>query len=371
MRQAMSGPRLGLLGLAFYASAASGPAAAQAIDAALAGSWTFMQNSMPGVPYELLKSACQEGTLMLYHGTWSDAQKSQVAQFKLRFPCIKTLQMFELNAGPLRQRFVSEQRAGLRLADIIQDTDPGTLDEQSAAGLYLNYTISNDGAYADGMKKKGFWYPLRIALIGVAWNTDLVNQQDAARLSDWRNIVDPRLKGRAGVVDPAAGGVAYLPWYAWFKTYGEDFIRKIGELQPQVYSATNPGSAALASGDIAVLLNASETGLMPLQAAGAPLRWTFPEPATGPVTGQAIAAGAPHPNAAKLYHEYAFTEEGYGFWQKLGGAPARVGFKDQRPIAAEPWYKYPDRFIETDPQDVTALYPKISDLFRKYVGVRR
>ena len=241
---------------------------------------------MPGVPYSLLKAACDEGALMLYHGTWSDAQKAQVAQFKTRFPCIKNLQMFELNAGPLRQRFLAESRAGLRVADIIQDTDPGTLNDQAAENLYLDYTISNDAAYADGMKKKGFWYPLRIALIGIAWNTDVVNDSDVAELKDWKNIADPKWKGRAGVVDPAAGGVAYLPWYAWFKLYGEDFIKKIGEVRPQIYSATNPGSAALASGDIAVLFNASETGLMPLQAAGAPLRWTFPEPATGPVTGR-------------------------------------------------------------------------------------
>jgi iron(III) transport system substrate-binding protein len=360
-----------LSGLALAASVLAGPAAAQAVDPALAASWKFVQENMPGVPYSLLKSACDEGALMLYHGTWTDAQKSQVAAFKTRFPCIKSVQMFELNAGPLRQRFLSESRAGLRSADIIQDTDPGTLNDQAAEGLYMQYTISNDQAYADGMKKTGYWYPLRIALVGIAWNTDLVGDKDAELLRDWKNIIDPKWKGRAGVVDPAAGGVVYLPWYAWFKLYGEDFIKKIGDVQPQIYSGTNPGSAALASGDIAVLFNASETGLMPLQAAGAPLRWSFPEPATGPVTGQAIAAGAPHPSAAKLFHEYAFTAEGYGFWQKLGGAPARIGFKDQRPIATEPWYKYPAKFLEYDVHDVTNLYSKISDLFHKWVGVRR
>jgi ABC-type Fe3+ transport system substrate-binding protein len=89
------------------------------------------------------------------------------------------------------------------------------------------------------------------------------------------------------------------------------------------------------------------------------------------VTGQAIAARAPHPNAAKLYHEYAFTAEGSALWQKHGGAPARIGAKDQRPIAAEPWYKYPSKFLDYDPQEVTALYPKISGLFRQWINVRR
>lgn len=361
-----------LLGLALAASlAATAPARAQTIDPALVESWKFVQESMPGVPYSLLKAACDEGALMIYHGTWSDAQKVQVAQFRKRFPCIKSLQMFELTAGPMRQRFVSESRAGLRVADIIQDTDPGTLNEHAAEGLLMNYVISNDTAYADGMKKQGFWYPLRIALIGVAWNTDLINDKEAELLKDWKTVTDPRWKDRAGVVDPAAGGVAYLPWYTWFKLYGEDFIRKLGEVRPQVFSGTNPASAALASGDIAVLFNASETGLMPLQSAGAPLRWTFPVPAAGPVTGEAISARAPHPNAAKLYHEYAFTAEGYALWQKLGGAPARIGYQDQRPIAAQPWYKYPTNFSNYDPREVTNLYPKVSELFHKYVNVRR
>src|SRR5258708_13927437 len=104
-----------------------GAALAQTPEPALSPSWTYMQSAMPGVPYGLLKGACDEGALMIYHGTWSDAQKAQVAQFKARFPCIKSIQLFELNAGPLRQRFVSESRAGLKTADIIQDTDPGTL----------------------------------------------------------------------------------------------------------------------------------------------------------------------------------------------------------------------------------------------------
>jgi iron(III) transport system substrate-binding protein len=258
--------RLRVWSMAFAASLIGGAASAQSVDPALAASWKFVQETMPGLPYEVLKGACDEGTLMLYHGTWVDAQKAQVAQFKLRFPCIKTVQLFELNAGAMRQRFLAESRAGLRVADIIQDTDAGTLNDFAAEGLYLQHTISNDAAYADGTKKKGFWYPLRLALIGFAWNVDLVSAGDAATLKDWNSIIDPRWKGRAAVVDPAAGGVAYLPWYAWFKLDGEDFYKKIGEARPQVYANINPAAAALAAGDVAVIFNGSETGLMPLHA---------------------------------------------------------------------------------------------------------
>lgn len=353
--------------LVVASAALLGPTAqAQTVDPALAAPWAFVQHQMPGLPYDVLKGACAEGQLMIYHGTWADAQQAQVAAFRKRFPCI-SVKLFQLNATPLRSRFQSESQAGLRIVDIVQDTDPGTLNDEAAAGLFMQYVITNDAQYADAVKKKGYWYPLRIALEGIAWNTDLVSDADAKSLMDWKDVADPKWAGRAGVADPASGGVNYLPWYAWDKLYGDDFIRKIGALHPRVYNASNPAAAALASGDIAVTV-ATETGITPLYEKGAPIRWAFPEPALGIVTGQAIPANAPHPNAAKLYQEYSFTLEGYTIWQKTGGAPARLGYKDQRAVAAEAWYKYPTKFFAYDPNDFTQHAQEVKAIAAKYVG---
>ena len=340
---------------------------AQNVDPKLADGWAFVQNSMPGVPYSLLEAACSEGELMIYAGTWIDSQEAQVDGFKERFPCID-VQMFTAKTGERRERFLAEYRAGRHVADIIQETDVGSLNEQAADGLLTEYKISNDVAIPKGAKKTGFWYPLRIAMVGVAWNTNLVSEEDAKTLSSWEGITDPRWKGKAAVVDPSAGGVAYLPWYAWTKVYGPEFIEKIGAIEPRVMSGTNPTSAALAAGDIAIIMNASETGLLPLLEKGAPIRWSLPEPGVGPLTGQAIPNKAPHPNAAKLYQEYAFTEEGYALWQKDGGAPARNGVKDQRSVADKTWYRLPEKQFEYDPAEATAALEKIVGHFKKAVA---
>jgi hypothetical protein len=61
-------------------------ALAQDIDPKLRASWDFMQSAMPGVPYETLKAACAEGRLMVYHGSWTDAQNAQIEAFHKRFP---------------------------------------------------------------------------------------------------------------------------------------------------------------------------------------------------------------------------------------------------------------------------------------------
>jgi iron(III) transport system substrate-binding protein len=342
------------------------PTMAQDVDPNLAASWTFMQQAMPGVSYDVLKAACAEGSLLVYHGTWVEAQDAQIDGFSKHFPCL-TVQKFSATMGELRERFLSEERAKHPTADIYQDSDIGTLNNLAKEGLLANYKISNDAAFADDVKSSGYWYSMRVALVGVAWNTDLVSPKDAAILSDWKGLLDPRWKGRGVVVDPSGGGVDFLPWYVWDKVYGDDFIAGIGKQAPRVVSGINTAAASLASGDVAIIFNASETGLLPLYNKGAPIEWSLPSPGVGPLTAQAIPANAPHPNAAKLYQEYSFTEEGYSLWQKLGGAGTRTGLVDQRPVAAESWYKAPAQLYSYDPADATKATAGIIAKFNQYV----
>ena len=356
-----------LAAMVSLATVTIGPAAmaADTIDPALAPAWQYMQRAMPGVPYSVLEGACKEAALTIYLGTWRDAQESQVALFTKHFPCVKKIDMLELVAAALRERFLSETRAGRYIADIIQDSDPGPLNRAAQDGLLLNYTISHDGEYDDALKMKGYWYPLRAGYVGIAWNTNLVSDEQAKKLNEWKGILSPEWAGRAGVIDPSAGGVAYLPWYAWPRLYGDTFIAQVGALKPRIFGSSNPAVAALASGDLAIIFNTAETALLPLLAAGAPIRWSVPSPGIGPVSGQGIPAKAPHPNAAKLYHEYAFTEEGYTAWQKFGGAPARKGAKDERAVARESWYRPPAVFFDYDPAEAINANKGVIEAFQK------
>lgn len=361
--------KAGLVALAMVGLTA-GPGFAQTIDPALQPSWDFMQANMPGVPYETLQAACAEGTVMIYHGTWIDAQQAQIDGFKKNFPCLN-VETYGSSIGDMRERFLAEQRAGRDVADIIQDSDPSSLNAHAAEGLLMNYTISNDANFKPGYKSTGFWYPLRIALVGIAWNTDLVSDEDAAILSDWQGATDPRWLDRAAMSDPGSKGVAYQHWFAWYKMFGEEYLKKIGALHPRIIAGANNSMSSLASGDVDIVFNASETGLLPLWLKGAPIKWTLPSPGVGPITGQAVVATAPHPNAAKLYQEYAFTEEGYGLWNEFGGAPATDVYPDKRTVAKEDWYHMPTELFDLDSDEAGAAFDKLIADFNTYVGTSR
>jgi ABC-type Fe3+ transport system substrate-binding protein len=81
------------------------------------------------------------------------------------------------------------------------------------------------------------------------------------------------------------------------------------------------------------------------------------------VTGQAISAKAPHPNAAKLYQDYSLSEEGAALFQKWAGTPARTGLTDERDVAKLPWYKPPEALATFDPNKFT---DSLKDLIATY-----
>src|SRR5690606_18720788 len=138
---------------------------------------------------------------------------------------------------------------------------------------------------------------------------------------------NPVFKGRVGIMNAATGGGStYIPFYVTYSLYGKEFMEKFAALEPRIFTSVNLLGAALASGDIDVAMAISETPLTVLYEQGAPIQWIAPQPAAGALTGQAISASAPHPNAARLYQEYAFADEGYGAWQIFGGTPAKINF---------------------------------------------
>lgn len=349
---------------------AAAPGVAQDVDPALATSWEFVQEQMPGVPYELLAEACGEGEVMIYHGAWADAQDLQIQGFAERFPCI-TVRKQGGGMSDIRERFLAEFNAGLQIADLIQDSNSGILDEHFDSGYLAEYVISNDDQFTDANKSSGVWYSMRRGMAGIAWNVDLVSEEDAAMLREWDGILDDRWTNVAAIGDISAGGVAYLPFYAWYQLYGEDFFVELGKHNIRNIAGTNNAAAALASGDVEVLFNASETALVPLYERGAPIQWSLPAPGVGPLTGQSVTANAPHPNAARLYQEYAFTEEGYALFQKLGGVPTRLGIEDQREVASEPWYSVPEELLDYNEAEAVEAVPMIVDLFNQHVGSAR
>ncbi|TDK38908.1 ABC transporter substrate-binding protein [Rhizobium deserti] len=195
-----------------------------------------------------------------------------------------------------------------------------------AEGLLMPYKVSTWDSIPDSAKDpEGHWYGDYYGVLSFVVNTDIVKNvpKDWADLkkSEFANAValagDPRASNQAvqavyaagvsaGQTDPAKIGEAGLSYFAEVNKAG-NFVPVIGK------------SASLAQGSTPIVVAWDYNGLSwrDTLKGNPPVEVVVPQ--TGVVAGvyvQAISAFAPHPNAAKLWMEYLYSDEGQLGWLK-------------------------------------------------------
>ena len=158
--------------------------------------------------------------------------------------------------------------------------------------------------------------------MGMAYNHKRVSEDEVRDLHrrGWEGLATLGGKDRYTTARPAAGGSTYGYWFMVMKTYKdkvrEAFVRKLAANDPSIYESKLPALDRLAAGEYAVSDMGMTGNCSPLYLKGAPVRWFFPVPALGVPNLNCISAKAAHPNAARLFQEWATSVEGQLEWFK-------------------------------------------------------
>ena len=266
------------------------------------------------IPKELIEAARAEGRLVIYSGMGLAITQAYVRLFEEAFPFIRT-EIVRQTSHQIHQRFLTEQRARRYLADVVVHVNAGAyFADLVRGGHIMKYPIPTDSDYPDQLKVKDYAYPLFVYLSGPVYNTMLTSKEDVASLQTWEGIADPRWSGRAVVSVPTAGGSSYAPNYMFLvrerSRFGPSFLQKVAANRPLFFTSTIPAHQAVVSGEKAVFLWGNSPNAGDLLERGAPIAMTFPSPTPAIPAVAGIAATAPHPNAAKLFMRWAFSEAG-------------------------------------------------------------
>ena len=77
-----------------------------------------------------------------------------------------------------------------------------------------------------------------------------------------------------------------------------------------------------------------------ITASGAPLGFVYPDPTVAVTSALAVVKNASHPNAARLFAEWAVSKEGNIAWATgSNNAPMRTDIPDTRTYLNEPWFQ--------------------------------
>lgn len=325
---------------------------------------------IPGLSPDLIAGAKQEGTLSLYRLTYGFEPIFEA--FNKLFPFI-TISDFKAGGNALYQRYTAEARAGRYIADVVQSAEPSQVEEADSQGLVTHVDLSSEKTILSQYYKKGIYYPFGLSVLNIAYNSDLVTEDVAnSVLQSWDGLVDPRWKGKTGVVRFGTGGAVTLPMYWVWTQKGQEFWDKLLGQQPLIFDGMAVAAERLSAGGYSVHMFSNDTNFFDFQKKGAPLRWRYPNPSLAFPNIQFVAKSPPHPNAARLWLEWTMSEEGQRLLMKeIGVYPVRTDVRDDRPFVKEAWYKPPSPFFPYTWAEVNKERPVLQQQWDRSMAGRR
>jgi putative spermidine/putrescine transport system substrate-binding protein len=277
---------------------------------------------------DLVKAANAEGnlTLIALPHDWCNYGEV-IAGFKAKYPGIA---VNELNpdagsADELEAVRANKGNTGPQAPDVL-DVGLAFGPQAKDEGLLMPYKVSTwDEIPADVKDPDGFWYGDYYGVLAIGINKDLVKNNP----TDWADLKKPEYaKSVALSGDPRTGNQPLLSVMSMGMSMGAkpgaESAAKGMEFIAELNKAGNFVPVGGASGSIAQgqtpMVVAWDYNLMAWRdklAGNPPMDVVVPK--SGVVAGvyvQAISAYAPHPNAAKLWMEYLYSDEGQVGWLK-------------------------------------------------------
>ncbi|MBA8735181.1 ABC transporter substrate-binding protein [Chromobacterium violaceum] len=302
----------------------------------------------------LVQAAKKEGelnTIALPHD-WC-GYGNVIAGFKAKYG----IKVNELNpdagsADELEAIKANKNNKGPQAPDVI-DVGLSFGPQAKAAGLLQPYKVSTWKSIPDNVKDKdGYWYGDYYGVLTFQVNRDLISKAPA----DWADLLKPEYKNAVALAgDPRAANQAIQGVFAAGLSHAKGDVNKAADAGLKFFSQLNKNgnfvpvigkAASLAQGTTPIIVRWDYNALADRDTLKGNPKVDVIVPKSGVVAGvyaQAISAYAPHPNAAKLWMEYLFSDEGQVAWLKGYCHPIR--FNDltaKKKIPSELISKLPD-----------------------------
>ena len=272
---------------------------------------------------ELVKAAKEEGELVVY-GSCEEEYLAAAAEHFEELYGIK-VQYQRLSTGEVQSKI--EEENGNPSGDVWfgGTTDPYNIAAKK--GLLEAYEAENashllGSAYRDA---DGYWYGIYKGILGFMVNKDELKRMGIDEPADWKDLLDPKYKGLVWLSNYNTAGTAKLVINTMIQKYGHDEgIQYLVDLDKNVQVYTKSGSGPsknVGTGECVVGIGFLHDGITQIVDNGyGNIELIIPSTGTSYEVGAtAIFKGAKHPNAAKLWIEYALSPECVELAAKNGG----------------------------------------------------
>jgi len=293
----------------------------------------------------------QEGQLVFYCHENEAGTAGIMQGFSKDFPKIKTSYV-RAQTGALYSKILAERSAGRFDVDVIQLSDLAPAFDFQKKGGYEHYVSPETPAYKpDNLSSpNGYFFWTGVDPAGIAYGTDKVAAAEAPK--NWKDLLNPKWKGKISC-KISASGLQFVQWYMLRKLYGDGFWKEFAKLQPHAFDSRVQLFDRLAKGDDTITCVGEYPAYILFKSRGAKVEFVAPTDgmvATPLVVG--VVNKAPHPEAAKLFVDWAMSKRGQAWYQtnpnlyygsvRTDAPPMPTGVKltDFKLLYPEDWNEY-------------------------------
>lgn len=250
---------------------------------------------------KIVEAAKKEGAVSLYSSASTGPSNAVAEAFRKKYGI--NVSVYRAGSADVATRVKAEESAGRTQADNL-------IIEEPALSLLAPFLADYDSPERKAIDP-AYRLPnstlIRMYMSQLGWNTNVVKA--GAAPNDWKDLLDAKWRGRFGSLDPHVTATT-LAWQVMVeKLYGPSFLPAFGANKPKLYASTNAMSQAIVSGEIDLGITNS-FGVIQMADTGAPIAGIIPKDTVLFGGNIALFEKAPHPNAARLFTDFAVSAEG-------------------------------------------------------------
>jgi iron(III) transport system substrate-binding protein len=337
------------------------------VSGAVLGAARATAADLPPNERELYEAAKREGEV-----TWYSAQiQSEPAEaagraFTERYPGVK-VNVVRSTSQVAFERLSEDLRARAAQCDIFSSTDYGHFLFLKREGNLQSFRPKNADGLLPALRDQdpdNMWQICSLGIYLIIYNTKKVAAVDAPK--SWKDVLDPKWKGQLAVGHPGYSGSIGIMCVLLKRMYGWNYFAALEKNKPQIGRSSDDPVTLLNAGERNVGIGVSLATPLLSIARGNPLAFVYPTEGSEVVYGpSAIPKNAPHPNAAKLFMEFATGPTFSEVLRKFYIMPVRPDVAP--PEGALPVDKV--KLLSATPQEIEAGVPEVKEQWRDTFGV--
>jgi iron(III) transport system substrate-binding protein len=275
-----------------------------------------------------LDAARHEAEVVFYASMNLAEANIMIAEFEKRYPSIR-VKLNRSGSEKLLTRLLTEARARRVSADVIQTVE-FSMHILKQRGILARYISPSDSLYPRNFKDEGFWTTVYYNPYVTAYNTRLVALEMLPKSYD--DLLDPKWKGKLMMEGTKAD------WFAGMlqimgQEHGLNYMRQLARQEPMLREGHALLAQLVAAGEGFFDVNIPASSVDRVKEKSAPIDWIALGEAPAIMVGTGLAAQAAHPNAAKLFIDFALSRDGQKLQQGFGRLVARTDLAAEQPTA--------------------------------------